>query len=208
MAEVSAASVVDVRVVLPDHWWVIPLQPPQARARSVERLLERQFAGIDDQPLLRADARRQLLAQAETAADSDGRLMALSLQRVGDVPVPASLVVHWIDVPASPDSTPGDGSLLVGLQEAFQGFALEVGKVAAGRVLRRVHEVPAELAGAEPTPSLVADYWLERPDGAGLVQLAFATPMLPLRQPLLELFDAIAGALHWVTADETNGNRD
>jgi hypothetical protein len=69
-------------------------------------------------------------------------------------------------------------------------------------VLRRVHEVPAELTGTEPTPSLVADYWLERPDGAGLVQLAFATPMLPLRQPLLELFDTIAGALHWVTATE------
>ena len=213
MAEVSTASVVDVRVVLPDHWWVIPLWPPQARARSVERLLERQFTGVDDQPLLRADARRQLLAQADSAADSGGRLMALSLQRVGDIPVPASLVVHWIDVPAGPESTPGDGSLLVGLQEVFEpptgasrqeGFALEVGKVAAGRVLRRVHELSAELTGAEPTPSLVADYWLERPDGVGLVQLAFATPMLPLRQPLLELFDAITGALHWVTAAETD----
>jgi hypothetical protein len=213
VAELSATPVVDVRLVLPDHWWAIPLQPPQARARSVERLVERQFAGVDDQPLLRADARRQLLAQAETAADSEGRLMALSLQRVGDVPVPASLVVHWIDLPAGPDSTPGDGALLAGLQEAFEplagasrkpGFALDLGKVAAGRVLRRVHELPAELTGAEPTPSLVADYWLERPDGAGLVQLAFATPMLPLRQPLLELFDAIAGALHWVTADDSH----
>lgn len=74
--------------------------------------------------------------------------------------------------------------------------------MAAGTVLRRVHELPAELEGTEPTPSLGADYWLERPDGAGLVQLAFATPMLPLRQPLLELFDAIAGALRWVTTDE------
>jgi hypothetical protein len=206
VAELSTAPVVDVRVVLPDHWWAIPLQPPEARQRSVERLVERQFAGVDDQPLLRADARRQLLAQAETAAEAEGRLMALSLQRVGDVPVPASLVVHWIDVPAGPDGTPGDGALLVGLREAFEpqepGYALDLGKVAAGRVLRRVHELPAELTGAEPTPSLVADYWLERPDGAGLVQLAFATPMLPLRQPLLELFDAIAGALHWVTADD------
>jgi hypothetical protein len=212
VADVGAAPVVDVRVVLPDHWWAIPLQPLEARTRSVERLVERQFAGVDDQPLLRADARRQLLAQAERAADSDGRLMALSLQRVGDVPVPASLVLHWIDVPAGPDSSPGcAGSLLLGLREAFEpaaqgppqpGFALDLGKMAAGMVLRRVHELPAEIAGAEPTPSLVADYWLERPDGVGLVQLAFATPMLPLRQPLLELFDAVAGALRWVTADE------
>jgi hypothetical protein len=203
--------VVDVRVVLPDHWWVIPLQPPEVRTRSVERMVERQFAGVDDQPLLRVDTRRQLLAQAEMAAHSEGRLMALSLQRVGDVPVPASLVVHWIDVPAGPDNTPGDGALLLGLREAFEptaeaprepGFALDLGKMAAGTVLRRVHELPAELMGAEPVSSLVADYWLERPDGAGLVQLAFATPMLPLRQPLLELFDAVASALRWVTTDE------
>ncbi|MGH3875108.1 MAG: hypothetical protein ACRDSR_27025 [Pseudonocardiaceae bacterium] len=211
MAELRTSVVVDVRVVLPDHWWVIPLQPPEARARSVERLVERQFAGVDDHPLLRADTRRQLLACAEKAADSEGRLMALSLQRIADVPVPASLVVHWIDVAAGPDSSPGDGSLLVGLREAFEpaagvrrepGFALDLAMMAAGLVLRRVHESPAELTGAEPTPSLVADYWLERPDGAGLVQLAFATPMLPLRRPLLELFDAVVGALSWVGADE------
>ncbi|MGH3886245.1 MAG: hypothetical protein ACRDSZ_06700 [Pseudonocardiaceae bacterium] len=217
MAEPSTAAVVDVQVVLPDHWWAIPLQPPEARKRSVERLVERQFAGVDDQPLLRADTCRQLLAQAETAADSGGRLMALSLQRVGDVPVPASLVVHWIDVPAGPDSTPGDGSLLSGLREEFEpvagatrdpGFALDLGEMPAGTVLRRVHELPAELTGAEAMPSLVADYWLERPDGAGLVQLAFATPMLPLRQPLLELFDAVAGALHWGTAVDPKADRN
>lgn len=208
MAELSTAPVVDVRVVLPDHWWAIPLQPPEARARSIQRLVERQFAGVDDQPLLRADTCRQLLTQAEMAADSGGRLMALSLQRIVDVPVPASLVVHWLDVAAAPDS---DDSLLVSLQEAFEpdagapreaGFALDLGKTAAGTVLRRIHELPAEFEGAEPRRSLVADYWLERPDGAGLVQLAFATPMLALRQPLLELFDAITGALRWVTDDE------
>lgn len=205
-----------MRLVLPDHWWAIPLQPPDVRERSVERLVERQFAGVDDQPLLRADTRRQLLAQAGAAADSDGRLLAISLQRVADVPVPASLVVHWIDIPADPGSAPGDGTLLLGLQAEFDpapeattepGYALDLGQLAAGQVLRRVHELPAELEGAEPMPSLVADYGLERPDGAGLVQLVFATPMLPLRQPLLELFDAIAGALRWVTADEPDAGQ-
>lgn len=210
------AAVVDVRLVLPDHWWAIPLQPLEARERSVERLVERQFAGVDDQPLLRADMRRQLLAQAETAAASDARMLALSLQEVAGIPVPASLVVHWIDVPADPEGTPGDGSLLLGLQQEFQpapgaplqpGFALDLARLPAGTVLRRVHEQPAELEGAEPMPSLVADYWLERPDGAGLVQLAFGTPMSPLREPLLGLFDAIAGALRWVTADEHGAGR-
>jgi hypothetical protein len=207
----APAPVVDVRVVLPDHWWVIPLQPQQARDRSVERLVERQFAGIDDQPLLRADTRRQLLTHAEKAASSDARLLALCLLQIAGAPVPASLVVHWIDLPADPQRRPGDGAQLLTLQTELEptpsasptpGFALDLAHLSAGKVLRRVYESHAELEGAEPTPSLVADYWLERPDGAGLVQLAFGTPMVPLREPMLELFDAVAGALRWVTEGE------
>lgn len=200
-------------MVLPEHWWRIPLHSAQARERSVDRLVERQFAGIDDQPLLRADARKQLLAQARSAADSGGHLLALCLLELQGVPVPASLVVHWIDVPADPGSTPGDGSLLLGLQAELQpasgaaaepGVALDLARVAAGTVLRRVYEALGELNDAEPVPSMVADYWLERPDGSGLVQLAFATPMMSFRTPMLELFDAIASALYWVRADEQN----
>ncbi|MPZ66617.1 MAG: hypothetical protein GEU83_14270 [Pseudonocardiaceae bacterium] len=211
-SDTPPAAVVDVRVVLPDHWWVVPLQPQRARERSVDRLVERQFAGVDDQPLLRADTRRQLLSQADKAADSEARLMALSLLQIADIPVPASLVVHWIDVPPDPQSTLGDGALLLALRAELEptpdatrepAFALDLAQLSAGKVLRRVYERDAELEGAEPTPSLVADYWLERPDGAGLVQLAFATPMVPLREPMLQLFDAIASALRWVTDEES-----
>lgn len=211
--EIARTAVIDVRVVLPDHWWMIPMQPQQARERSVERLVERQFAGIDDQPLLRADTRRQLLTHAEKAANCDARLLALCLLQIAGAPVPASLVVHWIDVPPDPQSRPGDGALLLTLQTELEpaprtslapGVALDLAHLSAGTVLRRVYESNAELEGAEPTPSLVADYWLERPDGTGLVQLAFSTPMVPLREPMLELFDAVAGALRWVHEDEQN----
>lgn len=201
------AAVADVRIVLPEHWWVIPLQPREARERSVERLVERQFAGIDNQPQLRRDAHKQLSTYAETAADAGGRLLALSLLEVAEVPVPASLVLHWIDLPSDPDRIAGDGGMLLDLQAQIQprpaddfepGFTLDLARIPAGNVLRRVYEGAAELEGAEPVPSLVADYWLERPDGTGLVQLAFATPLVPMREAMLELFDAIASALHWV----------
>lgn len=208
----APAAVVDARVVLPDHWWSIPLQPAGARERSVRALADRQFAGIDNQPQLHADLRKQLLAQAETAAESDGALLALSLLEVAGIPVSASLVLHWIDVPADPEAVPGDGSLLLALQAelapasdaaAEPGFRLDLGRIEAGTVLRRVYESHAEFESTEPVPSLVADYWLERPDGAGLVQLAFATPMAPLRESMLELFDTIASTLRWVTDTNT-----
>lgn len=208
-------SVENVRIVLPDHWWWIPLHPSGARERSIDRLVARQFAGIDNQPQLRADTRKQLCSWAETAADEDGQLLALCLLEVDEVPVPASLVLHWINVPADPDATPGDGSMLLGLQDQLQpatgsfpepGFSLDLGQIASGKVLRRVYERDGQIEDAERVHSLVADYWFERPDGTGMVQLAFATPMVVLRGAMLELFDSIASALQWVTADEQHDN--
>jgi hypothetical protein len=68
--------------------------------------------------------------------------------------------------------------------------------------------VQVEPATIEGNPeSLVVDYWVQRPD-AGLVHLAFASPILPLRDALLDLFDAVAGALRWVfhRPDDTLGD--
>lgn len=156
MPDTATDRVVDVRVVLPDQWGAIPLQPSQQRERSVTALVERQFAGVDDQPLLREDTRRQLLLQADRAAISDARMLALSLHRVDGVPIPASLVVHWIDMSRDPQASPGDGTQLLAVRDALEprgerapGFTLDIGALEAGAVLRRVHEQPAELDGVE-----------------------------------------------------------
>lgn len=204
----AGVAVIDVQVALPEDWWVIPLLDAEERDRSVRALLDRQFAGRADLPLLRMELRRELTAQVEGAAAAQGRLLAISLQHVDGVPVPAALVLHWVDLPRPAE--PGPGALLLELQDGLRtpvgvqpdaGSSLDLGRLPAGPVLRRVHERVAHLDGAEPVPSLVADYWVERPDGAGVVQLAFSTPVLPLREAMLELFDAIAGALRWVRAD-------
>lgn len=211
LGDLGGARVVDVRVLLPQDWWRIPLQPPQARERSVDRLVQRQFAGIDNQPQLRAETRRELLRQAEAVADVDGRLLALSLQQVQGVPVPASLTLHWITMPTDPATMPADGELLRDLQLELQpaagaepgpGFSLDIARVPAGTVLRRVYTGTMDREGIEPAPSLVADYWVERPDGTGLAYLTFASPLLALRDTLLELFDSIVSVVRWVRTDE------
>lgn len=212
----DAGRVVDVRVVLPDHWWRIPLQPPQARERSVDRLIERRFAGVDDNPQLRADTRSQLLKQAEDAAAVDGELLALSLQEVEGVPVPASLTLYWMYLPPEPGTVRGDGEIVQELRDELEpggaagldrDVGLDITKVAAGTVMRRVHETAAELHGAEPVAALIADYWVERPDGLGVVYLNFSTPLLGMREALLCLFDAVVSAMHWVRADENDGSK-
>lgn len=68
------------------------------RQRSVAALGERQFEGLDHQPVLKAEARAKLLDQATRAADIGGRVLALSMMTVGGVPVPASMTHYMVDV--------------------------------------------------------------------------------------------------------------
>lgn len=46
-------------------------------------------------------------------------------------------------------------------------------------------------------PVTRVDYHLRVPGTAGLLTMAFATPLEPLAGPLVLLFDAIAGSLRW-----------
>lgn len=165
--------------------------------------MDRQFAGTDDQPLAKAQVRRLLEEQAAAAGDLGARLMALSVFDYAGAPVPASLLVHWIEIPA----LDGRGALVMDLRDTMTpadgilppGQSLDFATTGPGPVLRHVHTGAAVLeSGEEPLPSLGANYWLERPDGAGLVQFVFATPMVEFRESMLGLFDAIVAAVRWV----------
>jgi len=103
-AETTAATghqdgpVSGYRLVVPDGWFPIDLEPGR-RERSVAALVQRQFAGTDNAPHLKAQARQQLLAQTQAAQAAGGLEMFLSLQQVAGVPLAASLVTFL--VPAS-----------------------------------------------------------------------------------------------------------
>lgn len=199
-AELEPGRVVDVRVALPADWWVIPLLDTAERQRAEQTLVARQLAGRGVDDPLRPALSEALTAQTGAAAAAGARLLALSLQYAEGVPIPASLVLHWgEDLPSA------EGNLLADLEDGLRphpgsepsGFSLDLAKLPSGRTLRRV-QVEAAMAEGNPE-SLLVDYWVERPDG-GLVHLAFASPILPLRDPLLSLFDAVTGALRWVRA--------
>jgi hypothetical protein len=188
----------DVAIVLPDDWWVVPLWPEETRRRSVRRLVDRQFQGVDDQPVLRRDVARKLQSAADEAAAHAGRWMAVSLQRAGGVPVPASLVVSWLDL--GPGH--GDGHLAdLTAELTGQDNRVDVSSatLSCGRVVRRVRSgnpADPDLTAEEVEPVL-ADYWLEFPSGDGIAQLTFSTPLAVLREPLIELFDAVVATARW-----------
>lgn len=190
----------DLAVVLPDDWWVVPLHPAAARHRSVRRLVERQFRGAE-QPVLRRDVEKRLATATDEAASASGRWMAVSLQRAAGVPVPASLVLSWIEL----GPPRGDGHLadlkaqLVASSGSAAADDVASAALPCGPAVRRVRaRPPGELdLSTEEVEPVAVDYWLEFPSEDGMALLSFSTPLAVLREPLIELFDAVVGTARW-----------
>jgi hypothetical protein len=182
-------------LLLPASWWTVDLREEKARRRSVAALAEHQLGRQDDRASLRADLRKHLDRAADDAAAAGGRFMAISLMRVGDVPVPASLTVFRL---------PGEGLTSQGVRELeaalrpgiADGVTLDVADAPAGPVLRRVAQrAGAAELGATDVPLLVADYWLDPGDGRGLLLLSFSTPLVQARDAALLLFDTVVASV-------------
>ncbi|HEY5834539.1 hypothetical protein [Streptomyces sp.] len=72
----------DYTLLLPSGWFRIDLAP-DGRAAAVAALVERQFQGLDDAPLLKAQAREELAVRAEEAYRNGGIELHLSLRAAG-----------------------------------------------------------------------------------------------------------------------------
>ena len=197
----SSPHPLDVGLVVPGDWWLVPLVDAEARRRAVRGLVDRQFAGVDDQPHLKHDLRKRLSVAAEQAAGANGRLMAISLGQVGGIPLSATLTTYWIPLGAPLSSSHLDDltSNLVEIDAGAEGVRYDKADFAAGPALRRTRRSTSEdpTLTQEPTELLVTDYWIEVPERVGLAQLTFSTPLVMWEEPLLALFDAIAGTAHW-----------
>jgi hypothetical protein len=177
------------RIVAPDGWFAVELEPGRME-RSVAALVKRQFAGIDNAPHLKAQARQQLLAQTQAAQDAGGLEMFLSLQQVAGVPIAASLVIFLVPPPGPHGVTVGDlaRSLAVGDERRVTTVDLPVGQ--AVRVLRRTWN-------EDGSASATLEVFVPVPHNGEWLLLSFATPLGPLAPALTKLFDAICTTLRW-----------
>jgi hypothetical protein len=183
--------------VTPSTWWRIPLPDPDARRRSVEALVKRQFAALDDQLLLRRSASDEIAAAAEAAAANSGLEMYMSTELIGGVPLGISLVVTWI--PAA-ETTGGLPALAAQFGE--NGDETTVLELPVGRVVRRrrtARPPEADRLGAVDD-SVLVDFLVPSPADDGFILLSFSTPLLPLAEPLAELFEAVASTAQWAAS--------
>ena len=196
------------RLVVPDDWFAVDLEPGR-RERAVAALTERQFAGLDNAPHLKAQARQDLLDQAEAAYTAGGLEMFLSLQRVAGFPIPASLVIFATPGPEpDPNGTGADAIGALTRELTGRGQQVHMVDLPAGPAVRAVPPAPeetpgdaaGETAGAAPEqtpPSPTLEVFVPVPGGPGWLLLSFAAPLSPLAPALFRLFDAICTTLRW-----------
>ena len=188
------AAVGAVVALLPDDWATIDLEDDEARVAAVDELVKQRLGGAPDLHRLRVATRSELLRSTAQAALAGGVLMALAVGTGGAPAVPASLTVYR--VPGSLDAQ-GRAAMARVLASDEPGHTLDIGEGPAGVVLRRVRPRGASthLTGDREVPAFVADYWVEPAPGVTLVHLVFSSPLVDLRDELIELFDAVVSSV-------------
>ena len=176
------------RLTVPDGWFPVDLEPGR-RERSVAALVKRQFAGIDNAPHLKAQAREQLLAQTLAAQAAGGLEMFLSLDPVAGIPLAASLVIFLVPPSGTQGVTAADlARSLIGDERRVTVVDLPVGQ--AVRALGR-------RSSPDRQESAALEVFVPVPHNGEWLLLSFATPVSPLVPALTKLFDAICTTLRW-----------
>ncbi len=186
-AHARGARTAGYRLVVPGGWFAVDLDPGR-RERAVAALVERQFAGLDNAPHLKAQARQELLARAGAAYAAGGLEMFLSTQQVAGIPLAASLAIFLIP---HPGSQPVTAEELAGSLDG-EGRQVRVADLPAGTAVRVLwRTAPANEAAA------TLEVFVPVPRGGGWLLLAFCAPVGPLAPAMTKLFDAIAATLRW-----------
>lgn len=187
-------------LAVPPSWWEFDVDPA-TRGPALERMLEEQVRDVPELRPHRTALARLLREQADTAWAAGASYCASMVEPTEDGPVTASVAVLVVPAP-----TAAIGGGVEALLEPLTPV-LPTGPDEPWRTVEVV-EVPG--AGRAGRSSGVHD--VELPDGAGrarMVQmqtlvplpssrvllLTCSSPVLPLAEDLLELFEAISSTL-------------
>ncbi|HEY5834536.1 hypothetical protein [Streptomyces sp.] len=188
----------DYWLMLPDGWFRIDLDS-ERRAAAVAALVERQFQGLDDAPLLKAQAREELAVRAEEAYRNGGIELYLSLQAAGPLTVPAALLITLVPSQRPGATAPEDLAAYLS-EHGPVGQEISVEELPTGRAVRvRTRSVPApDDPSGNTLPVTSVDYRLPVPGTEAYLLLSFSTPLDPVADAMADLFDAVALSFRWM----------
>ncbi|MEV7077161.1 hypothetical protein AB0N88_01200 [Streptomyces sp. NPDC093516] len=183
-------------MITPEDWFRVPLLPADRREASLRALVTRRFAGVDDQPVLRRKTEEHLLGTAEAAVEQGGVVLYLSFLEAGGIPLSASLLIsHLYERFDGLDAV----AALAGSGEVSLETLPAVGRVA--RVLRRERTKQSRKLGSEFEDTVV-EYFVPVPGRDEVLMLTFSTPLEPIADAMVGLFDAVAATLRWQQRDD------
>ncbi|MBQ0848366.1 hypothetical protein J8N05_09090 [Streptomyces sp. BH-SS-21] len=187
----------DYGLIVPDGWFKIRLEP-ELRDQGIVALADQQFRGVDNAPHVKERVMRDLQKQAKTAFRRGGIELYISTLTVGDVPLASSLLVSI----CPPDSWPRNATVHQ-LAEYLEAPAKHVALVdlpVAGKAAReRYREDPdPEVQMGNTLPTTTVAFHIPIPATRNVLSMTFSTPVDPLADQMVELFDAVAETLHWI----------
>ncbi|GGW33414.1 hypothetical protein GCM10010320_10540 [Streptomyces caelestis] len=199
-AEDFSSAPTDYNLLVPDGWFQISLDPEE-RDRSIIALTELQFRGVDNAPHLKQELMRDLQKRAKSAYGIGGTELYLSLLTAGPVPLASSLL---ISVPAADEwpacSDAEELAAHLAERKPWEDAELGVKKLeAAGKAVRvRRRDAPdPENQMGNTLPTTTVTYYVPIPATKRWLMLNFSTPVDPLADQMVDLFDTVAGTLHW-----------
>lgn len=189
-------------MLLPPGWWHVPLD--ERWHRSITALLDRCLASLprDRVSTLRRELEGELTRRAERAAENGAIDMYLNVDLVHGLPIAASCLVTSVSVGSATTLPAAELAAALGNRPGDEVGVLDVAGVQAARVRRReeVGDVTVgdtDVPWPEELPVTRLDVYVPMPGRPEMLLLSFSTPMDPIADAMVALFDAIAGSLRW-----------
>jgi len=219
----------DPRLVfnLPGTWFPVAITDDGAVEQAVERLVLGIVGPADDAAVLRRQMHDQVVDACAEAMEGGAVAMYFGKELEKDAPFPVNITVYQppglrMSPAIGTESEEVFGILRMGFEDADDEFVEVEG--ANFRALRRVliekddsfhveapkDETPEEAALRAEAEKLDlermrVDYWAHVPGTKQIVIVSFATQMAMIKHLMLELFDLIVAASHFVTSSAGEG---
>lgn len=212
---------------LPGTWYPVAITDEGASEQDVERMVQGIVGPADDAAVLRRQMHDQVVDACAEAMEGGAVAMYFGKELEKDAPFPVNITVYQppglrMSPAIGTESEEVFGILRMGFDDADDAFVdVEGGNY---RALRRVLiekddsfqiEVPEEETPEEATLRAEAekldlermrvDYWAHVPGTKQIVIVSFATQMAMIKHLMLELFDLIVAASHFVTSSADEG---
>ncbi|MBD7920237.1 hypothetical protein H9657_18345 [Cellulomonas sp. Sa3CUA2] len=193
---------IDVELIVPEGWVLVPTGPGTQRLRVwvVEQLVRRfvpEHLPRDKAGPWRKELRKQLTGAVDDAAAGGARCVLLPLAEYGGFRLPGSLLVTVLE----DDPTVDPELVLAGLvaDGGEDALSLDVG----GGPAVRVQEVLDSRRVGRPYPTRKVAYYAAHPDQPGTWALLTFTVLTdgdledPAVLAVVAMFDAVVGTLQW-----------